>query len=52
MLWLLDLRQAASYRLSYAHGRRNRKPYRCPWWADQFIYGVAFMDGFNTRRDR
>jgi hypothetical protein len=48
MSWLRDLHQNLSYRLGYAHGSRRRKPFKCPWWVDKTIYGLAYMDGLKT----
>lgn len=44
-----DLWQNLSYRLGYAHGLRNRKPYRSPWWVDKIVYGVAYLKGLRAR---
>ena len=44
MNWLREKRQDASYLFSFHCGERG-EPYRCPWWADAFVCGLAYEDG-------
>lgn len=37
-------RQKVSWWWGYSRGR-SRKPYSCPWWADEQVYGLAFLQG-------
>ena len=36
------LRQRLSLRLGQAHGKADC-PYSCPWWADEHVYALAFL---------
>lgn len=46
-------RQTLSWRSGYNRGKSG-KPYSCPWWADEQVYGLAFLQGkgVQTFRDR
>ena len=35
------LRQRLSLRLGQAHGKADR--YSCPWWADEHVYALGFL---------
>ena len=35
---------AVSYKIGYGDGLRGL-PYRCPWWADSIVCGLAYIDG-------
>jgi hypothetical protein len=48
MAWLRDFHQTLSYKIGFAHGLRNRRPFSCPWWLDRVVYSLAFMEGFKA----
>jgi hypothetical protein len=48
MAWLRDFHQNLSYKLGYGRGLENRRPFACPWWVDQTVYGLAYMDGYKA----
>jgi len=37
-------RQRLSWKLGYRRGQSGR-PYSCPWWADEQVFALAFMQG-------
>jgi hypothetical protein len=37
-------RQQLSRKLGYRHAQAG-KPYSCPWWADEQVYALAFLQG-------
>jgi hypothetical protein len=37
-------RQTLSWKLGYGRGKAG-KPFSCPWWADEQVYGLAFLQG-------
>ena len=39
-----DWHQNLSWGAGYRQGQRKR-PFRCPWWADCEIFGLAYMQG-------
>jgi hypothetical protein len=41
---LRDWQQMLSWKLGRGHGKANR-PFRCPWWADDVVYVLAYMQG-------
>lgn len=42
--WIVDLHQTLSANAGYKAGR-NSVPFKCPWWADDGIYGLAYLQG-------
>jgi hypothetical protein len=43
--------QILSWRLGYSCGQ-NGHAHRCPWWADNDIYSIAYIEGQGgARRD-
>jgi hypothetical protein len=32
------LHQNLSYKIGFAHGFGNRRPFSCPWWVDRVVY--------------
>ena len=41
---LRDWHQNLSWGAGYRQGKR-KQPFRCPWWADREIFGLAYMQG-------
>jgi hypothetical protein len=39
-----DWHQSVSWNAGYVQGAQQQ-PFRCPWWADRMIFGVAYMQG-------
>lgn len=39
---IIDWRQTLSWRAGNRQGRKGR-PFRCPWWADDGIFALAYM---------
>jgi hypothetical protein len=39
-----DWQQTLSWKLGHGHARHQRAS-RCPWWADQQIYSLAYLQG-------
>jgi len=39
-----DAHQNLSFKLGFAHGKRG-KLFKCPWWVDRVIYGLAYIEG-------
>jgi hypothetical protein len=39
-----DWRQAVSWKLGHGHAKKGRS-YSCPWWVDEFVYALAFLQG-------
>jgi hypothetical protein len=37
-------RQTLSWKVGFARGKAGRD-YSCPWWADERVYGLAFLQG-------
>jgi len=48
MKTLRDWHQTLSWKLGYRRGRAGRT-YSCPWWADERVYALAFMQGLKSR---
>jgi hypothetical protein len=37
-------RQRLSWKVGHRHGNADRA-YSCPWWADEQVYALAFLQG-------
>jgi hypothetical protein len=37
-------RQTLSWNVGF-HRAQAGRPYSCPWWADERVYGLAFLQG-------
>jgi hypothetical protein len=48
MSWLQRLQETASYKLGLAHGLRNRRPFRFPFWVAMAAYGRGFNEGYKS----
>jgi hypothetical protein len=46
MPWVRRLHQRLSHKVGFAHGLRNRRPFRFPWWVDSSVYGPAYNAGY------
>ncbi len=42
-----DWHQTRSWRLGYRHGKEGR-PCDSPWWADEGVYELAYMQGMDV----
>jgi hypothetical protein len=44
-----DWHQTVSWKAGHADGKQGRR-YQCPWWADDEIYALAYMQAEGPRR--
>ena len=42
--WGWGWRQTLSWKVGFRRAKAGRG-YSCPWWADERVYGLAFMQG-------
>jgi hypothetical protein len=45
--WEYGWRQTLSWKIGFRRGKAGRT-YKCPWWADERVYGLAFLQGKNV----
>jgi len=51
MNWRHDFRRMLSSRLGYWRGLRGGR-YRCPSWADEMVFAMAYKEGHRVYLDR